>query len=82
MPEQTALTGITADNTPPGGRAVLAFYCSRCHALPDAGLHSAVEWPAIVARMLDKMHRGDHAMPDQQQIALMLDYLQANSTRE
>jgi cytochrome c5 len=29
--------------------------CGRCHAIPDPGLHTAGEWPAVVERMRQNM---------------------------
>ena len=29
--------------------------CSQCHVLPDPQRHSAIEWPAVVARMQENM---------------------------
>lgn len=41
----------------PGSRGarVLATYCAQCHALPSPAMHTADDWPAIVARMVSRM---------------------------
>lgn len=31
--------------------------CTQCHALADPKSHTASEWPAVVARMFERMER-------------------------
>jgi len=38
----------------PGAR-LLARYCTPCHNLPAPAMHTAEEWPAVAARMFNRM---------------------------
>ncbi|MEK7748332.1 MAG: hypothetical protein AAB300_04585 [Nitrospirota bacterium] len=31
--------------------------CTQCHGLPDPKMHTAEEWPAVIVRMMERMHR-------------------------
>ena len=33
------------------GARLMQHYCTQCHGLPGPGLHTAAEWPAVMARM-------------------------------
>ena len=58
---------------------VYAEYCSGCHALSQPSIHSAAEWPAIVARMQQRRtSKGFSRIPDQQ-IEQIIDYLQQHA---
>ncbi len=49
--------------------------CNRCHALPDPGLHTAGEWPAVVERMRQNMKvMGKPAITDAERTEIS-DYL-------
>lgn len=37
------------------GARLLDRYCAQCHNLPGPGMHTAGEWPAVVARMNQRM---------------------------
>lgn len=37
------------------GAQLLVRYCTQCHNLPGPGMHTAGEWPAVVARMNGRM---------------------------
>lgn len=37
------------------GAHLLEQYCTQCHHLPGPGMHTAAEWPAVVARMEGRM---------------------------
>lgn len=39
------------------GAQLLQRYCVQCHELPGPGLHTGEEWPAVVARMQDRILR-------------------------
>jgi cytochrome c5 len=39
------------------GAKLFVRYCSQCHNLPSPSMHTAEEWPAITARMIDRMKR-------------------------
>jgi len=39
------------------GAALMAQYCTQCHALPSPAMHSAAEWPAVVRRMWLRVER-------------------------
>lgn len=57
-------------------------FCSACHATPNAQAHSAMEWPAVVARMLGKIRRSSQPSPNPQQVGIIIDYLQAHGRPE
>ncbi len=50
--------GIAPEDLPdaesPGAR-LLARYCTQCHNLPAPAMHTAEEWPAVEARMFNRM---------------------------
>jgi len=53
-----AMRGTRAEALPSGdGREAFRRVCSRCHALPAPGQHTADQWPAVVERMRDNMDR-------------------------
>lgn len=60
------------------GAELTEQFCGGCHVTPKPQGHSANEWPAVVARMLDNMHRSNRPTPTPEQINTILDYLQAN----
>lgn len=37
------------------GAKLLARYCTQCHNLPAPAMHTAEEWPAVAARMFNRM---------------------------
>lgn len=39
------------------GAKLLGFYCVQCHTMPSPGLHSADDWPKVVARMIERINR-------------------------
>lgn len=39
------------------GAKLLSSYCVQCHNLPAPGLHTADEWPKVVARMVARINR-------------------------
>lgn len=39
------------------GASLMRTYCVQCHNLPSPGLHTGDEWPAVVARMQDRIMR-------------------------
>ncbi|MHB8455759.1 MAG: hypothetical protein ACYDDO_13945 [Acidiferrobacterales bacterium] len=61
------MKGMMGDVLPPGldprllpdpgapGAHLLERYCTQCHNLPGPGMHTAAEWPAVVARMNGRM---------------------------
>ncbi len=73
-----AMRALAEDSLPDAGAAGAAIFrraCSRCHALPDPGQHTAAEWPAVVARMrehMQQMNVGDVSDADAQAIVAYL----------
>ncbi|NIP72219.1 MAG: hypothetical protein GWO16_03935 [Gammaproteobacteria bacterium] len=71
------------------GARLLARYCMQCHNLPGPGMHTAPEWPAVVARMNRRvqmmsghgMMMGQVEAPSADEFQSMLDYLQAHAQR-
>ena len=73
------LTVAAAQMQNDAGYALTVEFCSDCHATPKPAVHSADEWPGVMARMLDNMRRSGKRSPDSAQIETILDYLQANA---
>ncbi len=73
------------------GAQVLRRYCRQCHNLPGPKMHAAQDWPAVVARMVERMEamsgRGMMAMmhrlrvPSETEVAVLLAYLRDNAQR-
>ncbi len=55
------------------GARLMQRYCTQCHGLPGPGLHTAAEWPVVVARMAAR----EHMMSDQDMMGI-----QAPSAKE
>jgi len=50
--------GISPQNLPDPksrGAKLLLQYCTQCHELPSPGLHTADDWPVVVARMQQRI---------------------------
>ena len=67
------------------GAKLMQHYCTQCHGLPGPGLHTAAEWPAVVARlaarermMSDRDMMGIRA-PSAKELATFLAYLQKHA---
>jgi mono/diheme cytochrome c family protein len=57
--------GLGPQDTP--GLALFRRTCTQCHALPDAALHTADEWPIVVERMRRNMEvMGKPGISDQE----------------
>jgi cytochrome c5 len=71
------------------GAMLLQQFCTQCHNLPGPGLHTAVQWPPVVDRMVRRMYRmGGHGMmmgtselPTRDQAAAIDSYLQKHSMK-
>jgi cytochrome c2 len=80
--------GLLSDPDSQGAR-LLRQFCTQCHYLPGPGLHTAIEWPAVVQRMDRRMQMmSRHGMmmgrikaPDEQELATLLGYLQAHAQK-
>lgn len=83
--------GINPDQLPePGskGAHLLARYCSQCHGVPGPGMHTANEWPSVIARMNRRMQMmsGKRMMmrieaPDNNELKRLTAYLQTNAQK-
>lgn len=95
------MRGMMGEQMPPGidpanlpdpqseGARLIQRYCSQCHNLPVPGIHTAAEWPNVVARMNHRMQmmsgRGgmwmmhDIKAPSEQELDTLIRYLQANA---
>jgi len=84
-------SGVTAEDLPdprsPGAILTVSF-CTQCHALPSPRMHAAPEWPAVVARMTERMRMmarmqgmmmGTIRAPTRQQETSLLQYLQEHA---
>lgn len=71
------------------GAELLQRYCDQCHDLPGPGLHTAEEWPAVIARMKKNMDGGGLMMrimhgirkPSKDETQTLVSYLQANGRK-
>jgi cytochrome c5 len=71
------------------GAKLFSYYCAQCHHLPSPATYSAEEWPAVAARMLDRMEtyrisRGSMGrslieMPTPKERPTLLAYLQRHA---
>jgi len=62
------------------GREEFSTLCSRCHALPDPHTHGPQDWSAVVLRMERNMERMNVRPLSQEEIRLILEYLQGPGT--
>lgn len=69
---------VSGGALPPGrGREDFAKVCSRCHALPDPGVHSPQDWVAVFQRMERNMGRMKVSPPTAVESEGILLYLQS-----
>lgn len=61
------------------GAQLFQRYCSQCHALPATTAHTAREWLEVVARMKQNIISQNKALPDDDQLGDIIDYLQRNA---
>ena len=67
------------------GARLMQHYCTQCHGLPGPGLHTAAEWPAVMARMAARARiMSDQDMmgiqaPSAKEQATLLAYLQKHA---
>ncbi|MFQ5487682.1 MAG: c-type cytochrome [Gammaproteobacteria bacterium] len=72
------------------GARLLARYCTQCHELPSPGMHTAQEWPPVVARMNRRMRKmsgrgmmggmmGRTAAPSDNERREIVEYLQRHA---
>jgi len=66
------------DQESPGAQ-LFKQYCSQCHALPATTAHTAQEWQPVVARMKQNILSQGKALPDNEQLGEIIDYLQRNA---
>lgn len=60
------------------GAKLLGHYCFQCHYLPGPGMHTAQEWPAVVARMNRRMQM----MSGNGMMGMMMGRIEVPSGRE
>jgi len=53
--------------------------CSQCHALPNPNLHTAEEWPGVIARMKVNMKNFHKTVPSATDLQSITAYYQANA---
>ncbi len=72
---------VNSGPLPPGkGREAFVLLCSRCHAAPDPGLHTAEQWPVVLARVERNMRRMNVYLPTGMESEDILSYLQTVAT--
>lgn len=55
--------------------------CSSCHALPNPLLHTASQWPRVVARMEGYMGSSSMPVPDRRTLQDVEHYLEAHAAK-
>ncbi len=73
------------------GARLLERYCTQCHNLPGPGMHTAVEWPAVVQRMNGRMQMMSGGMmgggmmevhaPSAAELGILIEYLQEHAQK-
>jgi mono/diheme cytochrome c family protein len=63
------------------GAMLFAATCSRCHALPNPNLHTAQQWPAVVAKMQGFMKAMGKPGITSQEKAKIVGYLAQHAKR-
>jgi len=64
---------------PEQGAQLFQRYCGQCHAPPATTAHTAQEWLEVVARMQQHMENQGKAVPDNDQLGEIIDYLQRHA---
>ena len=54
-------------------------FCGGCHTPPDPGVHTARDWPEVVARMHQLMATQGKPLPNQAQLGEIMNYLQQHA---
>ncbi len=67
---------LDAETRKAPGAAVFRQTCSSCHALPAPSMHTAAEWPAVVARMKQHMIALGKAVPPRETLDEIIAFLQ------
>lgn len=86
------MMGFTPENPPapepdyePGTLSAAELFerkCSRCHALPDPGLHSAAEWEGTIERMSGYIDAVGFVSASSEELDAILSYLQQGARSE
>ena len=68
------------------GARLLTRYCAQCHNLSGPGMHTAEEWPAVIARMQERMNMhmqmmGGIVVPSAAELRTLTGYLQENALK-
>lgn len=78
-----ALLGILSITGCSGSKTALSnrekYICSQCHKLPFPEQHTAEQWPAVVARMVEHMRVNNRTMPDAKEQQEIINFYQANA---
>lgn len=69
------------------GAKILQRYCAQCHGLPGPGLHTAGQWPEVVARMRENIEQSGFMMrlmhglnnPSESETSTLTAYLQKHA---
>lgn len=69
------------------GAKTLQRYCAQCHGLPSPGLHTASQWPDVVARMRQNIEQSGFMMrlmhglkkPSESETMTLIAYLQEHA---
>lgn len=57
------------------------YICSQCHGLPSPDQHAAVEWPAVINRMVGHMQANNKSMPDDKEREEIINFYQKRAGR-
>lgn len=81
--------GISPDQLPEPdseGASLLGKFCSQCHGIPGPGMHTAEEWPRVVARMNQRMQMMSTRRmmmhieaPNENEYKILMEYIEKNA---
>lgn len=72
-------TGRADDLQQTEGGRLFGSVCSRCHALPYPGQHTAREWPSVMERMRRYISEADQDQPPEKDWEQIVNFLKRNS---
>ena len=57
------------------------YICSQCHGLPTPDQHTALEWPAVINRMVGYMQANGKSMPDDKEREELINFYRKRAGR-
>ena len=66
------------DTSSSAGQLTVRF-CGQCHGPPNPSVHTADEWPAVIARMKQHMTTAGARIPDEEQTQIIIEYMRSHT---